>query len=115
MMSFKQYNLETPEWIWSLWTRVINDNSEYSRYNDRLIACLAGDLQRFDEEDLIDLDDRDRERVEDILADAHPEEAIPGLERSAPARVDELEQTEQADRGDRPAGTSAAEPRGEPR
>jgi hypothetical protein len=122
MMSFKQYNLETPEWIWSLWTRVINDNSEYSRYNDRLIACLARDLQRFDEEDLINLDDRDRERVEDILADAHPEEAIPALNGGDPPSDGDTPkggaapgEADEADRESRPAGSSPVKPRGERR
>jgi len=81
MITSKNYQIEIPEWMWRRWTTIIGDRSEYSRYNDRMVACLARDLRRFDEAGLIDLDDDHRHRVEHILDDLAPEEAILELER----------------------------------
>jgi len=98
MITSKTYQIEVPEWLWRRWTTVIDDRSEYSRYNDRILSSLASDLESWDDADLVDLEEQHRQRVKDIRADLAPAKAIPAL--NAP------------ETDGRPASSSGAEPQG---
>lgn len=103
-MTQTTYQLQTPEWLWQVYTTVIKDHSEYSRYNDSLLAAIALDVQRFDELGLCDLGDEQRTRLESLIDEVDPVEAVP-----------ELDALEQAENEAREPARSTFEPRGERR
>ena len=65
-MTSTKYPIDCPKWLWELYTRAL-DRTDIDRYNDRLVPLVAVDVTRFDEADIIDLGETERQRLELLL------------------------------------------------
>lgn len=101
-MSSTTYPVDTPRWLWNLFKRAIDDSTDYDKYNDRLVEAIAVDVQRFNHAGLLDLDENEQARIQQLLLDVGvDDEAVPRHSDGFPLT------------GPREAPTSPVEPRGE--
>ena len=121
IMTSTKYPIDCPKWLWELYTRAL-DRTDIDRYNDRLVPLVAVDVTRFDEADIIDLGETERQRLE-LLLEASDQrtngEAAPALPlptdaetESGPATADDPATTdhdESASTDDRRPRSSASE------
>jgi hypothetical protein len=68
-MTSRTYQVDTPRWLWQLWTRAIDDCTDYEKYNDRIVEAIAVDVRRFDAAGLLDLDDSEHRRIELVISE----------------------------------------------
>lgn len=73
-MTSTKYPIDSPKWLWELFTRALDDETAYSRYNDRLVESVATDVRRFAEADLIELDQFDERRLDELLEQIQPDD-----------------------------------------
>lgn len=79
-MSSTTYPVDIQRWLWQHFTTVLDNETDYDRYNDRLVEAIAADVIRFDDEGLTDLDAGDRQRIEHLLDDVGSDDAaVPSL------------------------------------
>lgn len=82
-MSSTTYPIDIPRWLWEIYTPVVDDLTEYSRYNDRLVEAIAIDVRRFAAAGFVDLDEFQERRIDELLDELQPEqENIPDLAES---------------------------------
>jgi hypothetical protein len=79
-MTSTTYPVDIQRWLWRHFTSVLDDETDYDRYNDRLVEAIATDVLRFNEAGLIDLDAGDQQRIEFLLEDlSSDDETVPAL------------------------------------
>lgn len=100
-MTSTTYQLDVPRWLWSLYSRVLEE-TDYDRYNDRLVEAVAVDVQRFDEAGLIDIDQTTHNDIRRLLDRVDTDDDVP-------AHSDGLPLDDEAVRGH----SSTSDPRGE--
>lgn len=77
-MSSTTYPVDTPRWLWDLFKRAIDDGTDYDKYNDRLVEAIAVDVQRFNQAGMLELDETERARIQQLLSDVGvDDEAVP--------------------------------------
>ena len=88
-MSSITYQIDAPRWLWALFKDVLNENPNYDRYNDRVVENIVADVERFADAGLIELDDRDEQRLA-ALRDDLDGSSLPGPHKEVPPPTPEV-------------------------